>query len=328
MLVAAQSSRVAAANERDRLEDARSEQQRQLGVCRSRIAEIEEALSGAKEARHAAELRRQELRLQVEQVRERITSLGLTDADGTVAADRERYLGPHGQDAGARAEVDAELVEREEALVRRIGLLGTVNPLALEEFTALKERYAFMTDQLDDLRSSKADLLRVVEVVDGRIEQIFGTAFADVAGHFEEIFPKLFPGGSGKLVLTEPDDLLTTGVEVEARPPGKKVKRLSLLSGGERSLTALAVLFAIFAARPSPFYVLDEVEAALDDANLGRFLAVLEEFRGESQWIIVTHQRRTMEIADTVYGVSMASDGVSKVISKRLDESGLARSAP
>jgi chromosome segregation protein len=158
----------------------------------------------------------------------------------------------------------------------------------------------------------------VVEAVDGRIRQVFAAG--------EQLREDdLEVGGEGRLVLTDPEDMLTTGVEVEARPPGKKIKRLSLLSGGERSLTALAVLFAIFAARPSPFYVLDEVEAALDDVNLGRFLDVLSEFRGSSQWIIVSHQRRTMEVADTVYGVSMASDGVSKVISRRLSESGITR---
>lgn len=163
--------------------------------------------------------------------------------------------------------------------------------------------------------------MRDIDAVDGRIEEVFAAAFDDVAGHFERIFPMLFPGGTGRLVLTEPNDLLTSAVEVEARPPGKKVKRLPLLSGGERSLTALAVLFAIFAARPSPFYVLDEVEAALDDANLDRFLDVLHDFLGSSQWIVVTHQRRSMEVADTVYGVSMAADGVSKVISRRMRES-------
>ncbi len=312
----AQDSRVAAAAERDRLEDARSEQQRQLGVVRARAAELDADLATEKDNRHREDLIRQELGLQIEGVRGRLRELGITDADAQVT---ER-----GDDLVAGGEErNAELAEAEDGLARKIGLLGTVNPLALEEFHALKERHAFMTDQLADLRSSKADLLRVVEAVDVRIRDVFEAAFDDVAHHFERIFPMLFPGGSGKLILTEPDDMLTTGVEVEARPPGKKVKRLSLLSGGERSLTALAVLFAIFAARPSPFYVLDEVEAALDDANLGRFLAVLDDFRGTSQWIIVSHQRRTMEVADMIYGVSMDSSGVSKVISRKLERSGL-----
>jgi chromosome segregation protein len=184
----------------------------------------------------------------------------------------------------------------------------------------LEERHAFLTEQLNDLRASRADLLQVVEAVDARIREVFGDAFHDVAAEFEHMFPRLFPGGSGRLVLTDPDDLLSTGVDVEARPPGKRVKRLSLLSGGERSLTALAVLFAIFAARPSPFYVLDEVEAALDDINLQRFLDVVRDFRASSQLIIVTHQKRTMEVADTLYGVSMRKDGVSAVISQRMHE--------
>jgi chromosome segregation protein len=315
----AQASRIAAAGERDQLEEARAEQQRRLGVARARLAELDGQLSDIRDARHREDLVRQELSLLVDGVRARLADLGIDDAEAAI----EGWDGL--LDGGD--ERDAELAEAEDGLARKIGLLGTVNPLALEEFQALQERHAFMTDQLEDLRSSKRDLLRVVEVVDARIEEIFAAAFADVADHFERIFPMLFPGGTGRLVLTEPDDLLTSGVEVEARPPGKKVKRLSLLSGGERSLTALAVLFAIFAARPSPFYVLDEVEAALDDANLGRFLDVLGSFRDASQWIIVTHQRRTMEVADTVYGVSMASDGVSRVVSRRLSDSGLVRDA-
>jgi chromosome segregation protein len=184
----------------------------------------------------------------------------------------------------------------------------------------MQERHDFLTEQLADLRSSKQDLLKVVEAVDERIREVFAGAFADVAAQFTRIFPRLFPGGEGQLVLTDPDDLLNSGIDVEARPPGKRVKRLSLLSGGERSLTALAVLFSIFAARPSPFYVLDEVEAALDDVNLQRLLDVITEFRASSQLIIVTHQKRTMEIADTLYGVSMQANGVSKVVSQRLGE--------
>ncbi len=320
VLSSAQASRVGAANERDRLEEARAEQQRHLGVARSKLNELDEQLAGVRDARHREDLVRQELTMQMDGVRARLAELRIEDPEAVVA-ERGAELREGGE------ERDAELAEAEDDLARKIGLLGTVNPLALEEFQSLQERYEFMTGQLEDLRSSKKDLMRVIDAVDGRIEEVFAAAFADVSGHFERIFPMLFPGGHGKLVLTEPDDMLATGVEVEARPPGKKVKRLSLLSGGERSLTALAVLFAIFAARPSPFYVLDEVEAALDDANLGRFLDVLHSFRGSSQWIIVTHQRRTMEIADTVYGVSMASDGVSKVISRKLTDSGLSRDA-
>jgi chromosome segregation protein len=214
---------------------------------------------------------------------------------------------------------DRAAVERRAAAAdRQLALLGKVNPLALEEFSALEERHAYLSTQLEDLKDTRRDLLTVVKEVDERIHEVFRSAFEDTAREFEHVFSVLFPGGEGRLVLTDPDDLLTTGIEVEARPPGKKVKRLSLLSGGERSLTALALLFAIFRARPSPFYLLDEVEAALDDRNLGRLLDMVEEFRGTSQIVIITHQKRTMEIADSLYGVSMRGDGISQVISQRL----------
>jgi chromosome segregation protein len=208
-------------------------------------------------------------------------------------------------DAGATTQ--DELTEREDVLVRKIGLLGRVNPLALEEFKALEERHAFLSDQLDDLRRSKRDLEEMVVAVDDRIREVFKAAFDDVAREFELTFSTVFPGGHGRLVLTgSDDDLLTAGIDVEARPPGKKVTRLSLLSGGERSLTVLAFVFAIFRARPSPFYVLDEVDAALDDVNLQRLLKVIRSFRGHAQIIMVTHQKRSMEIADVLrYGITM-----------------------
>ncbi|MPZ88698.1 MAG: AAA family ATPase, partial [Nitriliruptorales bacterium] len=215
-------------------------------------------------------------------------------------------------------ETDVRLEEQESGLVRKLGLLGTVNPLAQREYQALQERHEFLSDQLEDLRSSRRDLTKVVEAVDERIRDVFGAAFTDVAAAFTETFPRLFPGGDGRLVLTDPADLLNTGVEVEARPPGKRVKRLSLLSGGERSLTALAVLFAIFKARPSPFYVLDEVEASLDDVNLRRFLDLLTDLGRTSQLLVVSHQKRTMEIAGTLYGITMRGDGVSRVLSERM----------
>jgi chromosome segregation protein len=196
--------------------------------------------------------------------------------------------------------------------------LGKVNPLALEEFAALEERHQFLTEQLEDLKASRRDLLQVVREVDERVEQVFTEAYADTAREFEGVFSRLFPGGEGRLILTDPTDMLTTGIEVEARPPGKKVKRLSLLSGGERSLTAVALLVAIFKARPSPFYVMDEVEAALDDTNLQRLIGIMDELRATSQLIVITHQKRTMEIADALYGVSMRGDGVTTVISQRL----------
>jgi chromosome segregation protein len=196
-------------------------------------------------------------------------------------------------------------------------LLGKVNPLALEEFAAMEERFKFLSDQLEDVKATRRDLLTVVKDVDERILEVFTSAYHDTAREFEQVFSVLFPGGEGRLVLTDPNDMLTTGIEVEARPPGKKIKRLSLLSGGERSLTAVALLCAIFRARPSPFYIMDEVEAALDDVNLGRLLILLEQLRERSQLIIITHQKRTMEIADALYGVTMRQ-GVTQVISQRL----------
>jgi chromosome segregation protein len=215
----------------------------------------------------------------------------------------------------------AEQEERATEADRQLTRLGKVNPLALEEYEALVERHQFLTTQLEDLRKTRRDLLTVVKEVDDRVQEVFASAYADTAREFEGLFSRLFPGGQGRLILTEPDDMLTTGIEIEARPPGKKVKRLSLLSGGERSLTAIAYLFAIFKARPSPFYVLDEVEAALDDSNLQRLLGVFGELQESSQLIVITHQRRTMEAADALYGVSMRGDGVSMVISQRVRES-------
>ncbi|KGN36726.1 chromosome segregation protein SMC [Knoellia subterranea] len=201
---------------------------------------------------------------------------------------------------------------------RGLSALGRVNPLALEEFAALEERHKFLTEQLEDLKNSKRDLLDIVKSVDERVEQVFTEAFHDTAEQFERVFQRLFPGGAGKLILTDPSDMLTTGIEVEARPPGKKVKRLSLLSGGERSLVAVALLVSIFKARPSPFYIMDEVEAALDDTNLGRLITLFEELRDSSQLIVITHQKKTMEIADALYGVSMRGDGITTVVSQRI----------
>ncbi|WP_328479497.1 chromosome segregation protein SMC [Streptomyces sp. NBC_00377] len=212
----------------------------------------------------------------------------------------------------------AEQEKRLKAAERAYQQLGKVNPLALEEFSALEERHKFLSEQLEDLKKTRTDLLQVVKEVDERVEQVFTEAFRDTAQQFEGVFGRLFPGGEGRLILTDPDNMLTTGVDVEARPPGKKVKRLSLLSGGERSLTAVAMLVAIFKARPSPFYVMDEVEAALDDTNLQRLIRIMEELQESSQLIVITHQKRTMEVADALYGVSMQGDGVSKVISQRL----------
>ncbi|MGG7463676.1 chromosome segregation protein SMC [Plantibacter sp. YIM 135347] len=203
---------------------------------------------------------------------------------------------------------------------RKYAQLGRVNPLALEEFAALEQRHLFLTEQLTDLTNTRKDLLSIIEDIDGKMEVIFASAFEDTKTAFGEVFPILFPGGTGSITLTDPENMLTTGIEVSVKPAGKKIERLSLLSGGERSLAAVALLIAIFKARPSPFYIMDEVEAALDDANLGRLLTIFEDLRQTSQLIVITHQKRTMEIADALYGVSMRQDGVSAVVGQRVSE--------
>jgi chromosome segregation protein len=215
---------------------------------------------------------------------------------------------PEGTDARSRAE----------ALEAELAALGPLNPLALEELGNLEERHRFLEEQVDDVRRARRELHQVVRAVDEEIVRVFAEAFADVNEHFQVLMSTLFPGSTGSLVLTEPSDFLDTGVDVEARPAGKNVRKLSLLSGGERSLVALAFLFAVFRSRPSPFYLLDEVEAALDDVNLHRFLDLLHEFRGEAQLIIVSHQKRTMEAADALYGVTMMPGGSSKVVSQKV----------
>jgi chromosome segregation protein len=247
-------------------------------------------------------------------------SAGDGSAAGPDAADGSAPRPPEAEAGPPTPYVRAEQERRASAAQRQLDQLGKVNPLALEEFAALEERHTFLATQLEDIKKTRRDLLTVVKEVDDRVQQVFAAAFEDTAREFEDIFGRLFPGGQGRLVLTEPDDILATGIDFEARPPGKKVKRLSLLSGGERSLTAIAFLVAIFKARPSPFYVLDEVEAALDDSNLQRLLHIFEELRASSQLLIVTHQKRTMEIADALYGISMRGDGVSSVVSQRLRE--------
>jgi chromosome segregation protein len=207
---------------------------------------------------------------------------------------------------------------RRTELERELRLMGPINPLALEEHSALQERHTFLEAQLDDVRSARRELTKVIKAIDTEIVEVFGAAYADVADNFERLFATLFPGGEGRLKLTDPDHLLDTGIEVEARPSGKNLRRLSLLSGGERSLAAMAFLFAVFRARPSPFYMLDEVEAALDDVNLHRFLDLIHEFRDEAQLLIVSHQKRTMEAADCLYGVTMPPGGSSRVISEKV----------
>lgn len=222
--------------------------------------------------------------------------------------------------AGGAPYVRAQQEARLRRAEKELASLGRVNPLALEEFAALEERHRFLAEQLEDLKRSRQDLRSIIRDVDEHVERVFAEAYADTAREFEGVFATLFPGGEGRLSLTDPTDMLTTGIDVEARPAGKKIKRLSLLSGGERSLTAIALLVAIFKARPSPFYVMDEVEAALDDRNLGRLLSIFRQLQETSQLIIITHQKRTMEIADALYGVAMRGDGVTTVIGQRLAE--------
>ncbi|MDP1788889.1 MAG: AAA family ATPase, partial [Rhodoglobus sp.] len=213
-----------------------------------------------------------------------------------------------------RIEQQARLAAAE----RKLAQLGRVNPLALEEFEALEQRHRFLTEQLTDLTNTRRDLLTIIEEIDEKMQDIFGNAFEDTKAAFNQVFPILFPGGTGSIHLTDPENMLTTGIEVTVKPAGKKIERLSLLSGGERSLAAVALLIAIFKARPSPFYIMDEVEAALDDANLGRLLTIFEDLRQTSQLIVITHQKRTMEIADALYGVSMRADGISAVVGQRV----------
>jgi chromosome segregation protein len=296
----------------------------ELKVVRARVRELAAELDTVVSSAHGAEIARAEHRLRLEQME--------GHAVEEFGADAAQLVAEYGPDVPIPPPADAEegtlptaydravQEKRADAAARDLVKLGKVNPLALEEYAALQERHAFLATQLEDLKKTRRDLLLVVKEVDDRVQEVFASAYADTAREFEQIFSRLFPGGQGRLVLTEPDDMLATGIEVEARPPGKKVKRLSLLSGGERSLTAIAYLCAIFKARPSPFYVLDEVEAALDDTNLQRLLAVFIELRESSQLIVVTHQRRTMECADALYGVSMRGDGVSAVLSQRLHE--------
>ncbi|MCW2681466.1 MAG: smc, partial [Frankiales bacterium] len=317
----------AAAAEREAAAAARSVTEGELLALRSRTRELSADLERLTDVVHRDEVARAEQRLRIEQLEERAVSewgvpleqlvaeygpsvrVPVVLEDGTVDEDADPV--PYDRVAQEKRAATAE---------RALALLGKVNPLALEEYAALEERSAFLSTQLEDLRATRRDLLDIVKDVDERIHDVFAAAFADTQREFVHVFATLFPGGEGKLVLTDPDDLLTTGIEVLARPAGKKVSRLSLLSGGERSLTAIALLVAIFRARPSPFYVMDEVEAALDDRNLGRLLQLLEGLREASQLIVITHQKRTMEIADALYGVTMRGDGISAVVSQRLRE--------
>ncbi|MFB4192853.1 AAA family ATPase [Streptomyces carpaticus] len=321
-----------AEQERAAAESARAAKESALSTARAAGRELKEELDKLTDSVHRGEVLGAEKRLRIRQLEERaLEELGV-EPDALLAEYGPDQLVPPSPPAeGETLPEDpahprnqprpfrrAEQEKRLKAAERAYKQLGKVNPLALEEFAALEERHQFLSEQLEDLKKTRAELLGLIKEVDERVEQVFTEAFHDTAREFEGVFSRLFPGGDGRLVLTDPSDMLTTGVEVEARPPGKKVKRLSLLSGGERSLTAVALLVSIFKARPSPFYVMDEVEAALDDTNLQRLIRIMRELRDSSQLIVITHQKRTMEVADALYGVSMQGDGVSKVISQRL----------
>jgi chromosome segregation protein len=318
-VTAAEASLTAALAKRAEAEAANAGGAGELKAVRARVRELAAELETVVNTAHGTEITRAEHRLRLEQLAEHaLEEFGVT-VEMMVAEYGPDVLVPViGDDDAPPVTYDrAALTKQAEEAARKLERLGKVNPLALEEYEALTERHAFLATQLDDLRKTRRDLLIVVKEVDDRVQEVFASAYADTAREFTALFSRLFPGGHGQLILTEPNDMLATGIEIEARPPGKKVKRLSLLSGGERSLTAIAYLFAIFKARPSPFYVLDEVEAALDDTNLQRLLGVFEELRESSQLIIITHQRRTMEVADALYGITMRGDGVSAVISQR-----------
>ena len=320
-------SLAAAAQEREAATAARSVTEGEIAALRARTRELSADLERLTDVVHRDEVARAEQRLRIEQIEERaVSDWGVPLDQLLVDYGPEVPVPVVTEDGSLDEEVepvpyDRAVQEKRAATAERaLALLGRVNPLALEEYAALEERSAFLTTQLEDLKSTRRDLLAIVRDVDERIHDVFASAFEDTAREFVHVFATLFPGGEGKLVLTDPEDLLTTGIEVLARPAGKKVSRLSLLSGGERSLTAIALLVAIFRARPSPFYVLDEVEAALDDRNLSRLLQLLEGLREASQLIVITHQKRTMEIADALYGVTMRGDGISTVVSQRLRE--------
>lgn len=285
-----------------------AEAEAEIAALRERLEELEERESELREMVHHGDLAATQLRMRVDMLVQRLLEEFKVPLETAVS----EYLPTESME---------EMRSRLERLERRREALGDVNPLAVEEYQALQERHAFLVEQVEDLRQSKASLLKVIRAIDREIIRIFKETFEEVNVHFQELFEKLFPQGRAELSLSDPTDLLNTGVEIEAQPRGKRLRKLTLLSGGETALISLAFLFAIFKTRPSPFYFLDEVEAALDDVNLHRFLNMLREFKGDSQLVVITHQKRTMEIADIIYGVSMQASGVSRVVSQKLDDS-------
>lgn len=335
----------AASRMRDQLATERQQRAGGMAAAREEVTVLNAKISSLTDALHRDEVAKAQASLRIEQLEQTVL-----EQFGMAPEDLVNEYGPHvelppselemaeyeqAREQGEQVSAPAPMAydrptqeRRAKRAERELAELGRVNPLALEEFAALEERYNFLSTQLEDVKAARKDLLDVVSDVDDRILQVFAEAYADVEREFAQVFSTLFPGGEGRLLLTDPSDMLTTGVEVEARPPGKKVKRLSLLSGGEKSLTAVAMLVAIFRARPSPFYVMDEVEAALDDANLRRLISLFEQLRAQSQLIVITHQKPTMEIADALYGVSMQGDGISAVISQRMRGENLATPVP
>ena len=328
-LIQIESSIAKASTERERLEISRYERESEILALRVSSRELTAELDVLTSSVHRDEIARAEQRLRIEVLEQKaieelgvdVTTLvneyGPANDVPTFVEDSEGNFVPGDLIPYRRDQQEKRLAQAE----RSLALLGKINPLALEEYSSLEERLRYLAEQLEDLKKTKRDLLDIIKEVDDKVQQIFKEAFDDTAREFELIFARLFPGGDGRLILTNAEDMTMAGVDVEARPPGKRIKRLSLLSGGERSLVAVALLIAIFKARPSPFYVMDEVEAALDDTNLGRLLGIFEELREKSQLIVITHQKRTMEIADSLYGVTMRGDGVSEVISQRIRES-------
>ncbi|KRE32017.1 chromosome segregation protein SMC [Mycobacterium sp. Soil538] len=320
---------------RDEIAAERQVRAAELTRAREEVTELTTRIAALTDALHRDEVAKAQAALRIEQLEQQVLEqFGMAVADLVAEYGPDVPLPPtdlemaeyeQARERGEQVTAPAPMPydrptqeRRAKRAERELAELGRVNPLALEEFAALEERYNFLSTQLEDVKAARKDLLDVVADVDARILQVFTEAYADVEREFSQVFSTLFPGGEGRLLLTDPSDMLTTGIEVEARPPGKKIKRLSLLSGGEKSLTAVAMLVAIFRARPSPFYVMDEVEAALDDVNLRRLIGLFEQLREVSQLIVITHQKPTMEIADALYGVTMRGDGITTVISQRM----------
>ncbi|MDX1879551.1 chromosome segregation protein SMC [Mycolicibacterium sp. 141076] len=324
-----------AARKRDALAAERAQRSEGLTRVRAEVSELSARAGALTEALHRDEVAKAQAALRIEQLEQQVLEqFGMAVADLVAEYGPDVPLPPtelemaeyeQAKERGEQVSAPTPMAfdrptqeRRAKKAEKELAELGRVNPLALEEFAALEERYNFLSTQLEDVKGARKDLMDVIADVDERILRVFTEAYADVEQEFTQVFSTLFPGGEGRLLLTNPSDMLTTGIEVEARPPGKKVKRLSLLSGGEKSLTAVAMLVAIFRARPSPFYVMDEVEAALDDVNLRRLISLFEQLREKSQLIVITHQKPTMEVADALYGVTMQGDGITQVISQRM----------